>query len=67
MEKSSDSGASFIPWHYLVSSPASSSCKREFGVAHYTGVIDRVDRVVCQEYDQYTPAEYNETVSRQTD
>ena len=63
MEKSTDFGTSFSPWHYLVTSPASSQCQAIFGVQPFGGQIDRVDQVLCTEYSRYVPPEYNETVS----
>ena len=64
MEKSTDFGATFTQWHYLVTSPAVRQCSTQFGVAAYQGVISSVDQVLCTEYSRYFPPEYNETVSK---
>ena len=66
VEKSTDFGASFTPWHYLVTSPASRQCSTKFGVQAFRGVIERVDQVLCMEYSRYVPPEYNETVRLKT-
>lgn len=62
VERSTDFGATFTPWHYLVTPPASRQCSATFGVQAFRGVIDRVDQVLCMEYSHYVPPEYNETV-----
>jgi len=62
IEKSTDVGASYLPWHYLVTNPASSQCQEIFGVQAFRGIIDRVDEVLCTEYSRYVPPEYNETL-----
>lgn len=62
MEKSTDFGATFTPWHYLVTPRASIQCSRQFGVVAQS-VISRVDQVLCTEYTEYVPLEFNETVS----
>lgn len=62
IEKSTDVGTSYLPWHYLVTNPASSQCQEIFGVQAFRGTIDRVDEVLCTEYSRYVPPEYNETV-----
>ena len=62
VEKSTDFGATFTPWHYLVTPRASIQCVRQFGVAAQS-VISRVDQVLCTEYTEYVPLEFNETVS----
>lgn len=64
VEKSPDFGATFTPWHYLVTSPAVRQCSTQFGVAAHQGVISSVDQVLCTEYSRYFPPEYNETVSK---
>ena len=64
VEKSTDFGATFVPWHYLVTSPASRQCSARFGVqALQPSVIIGVGQVLCMEYKRYVPPEYNETVS----
>lgn len=62
VEKSTDFGATFTPWHYLVTPPASIQCRRQFRVEAQS-VITRVDQVLCTEYTEYVPQEFNETVS----
>jgi len=62
VERSTDYGATFTPWHYLVTSPASRECRAKFGVQAFQGVIVRVDQVLCMEYSRYVPPEYNETM-----
>lgn len=62
VERSTDYGATFTPWHYLVTSPASRECRAKFEVQAFQGVIVRVDQVLCMEYSRYVPPEYNETV-----
>lgn len=62
VEKSTDFGATFTPWHYLVTPPASSQCSRQFRVEAQS-VISRVNQVLCTEYAEYVPLEFNETVS----
>lgn len=62
VEKSTDFGATFTPWHYLVTPRASIQCSRQFGVVAQS-VISRVDQVLCTEYTEYVPLEFNETVS----
>lgn len=64
ISRSNNYGATFNPYHYLVSHPETTECPSVFGVTHYSkGVpIDRVDRVLCQHYDLYDALDYNETV-----
>ena len=62
VEKSADFGITFTPWHYLVTPLASIQCSRQFGVDAQS-VISRVDQVLCTEYTEYVPSEFNETVS----
>lgn len=64
ISRSTDYGATFNAYHYLVSHPETTECQSVFGVKHYSkGIpIDRVDRVLCQHYDLYDALEYNETV-----
>jgi len=61
VEKSTDFGATFTPWHYLVTPRASIQCIRQFGVEAQS-VISRVDQVLCTEYTKYVPLEFNETI-----
>ena len=60
--KSKDYGATFEPWHFLVSPPATEQCREMFGMEE-TSNPSRVDTVICQQYPSYFPLEYNETVS----
>ena len=62
VEKSTDFGAIFTPWQYLVTPRASIQCSRQFGVEAQS-VISRVDQVLCTEYPEYVPREFNEIVS----
>ena len=60
--KSKDFGVTYEPWHFLVSPPALEQCRDVFGMP-VTYNPEKVDTVICQQYPNYFPLEYNETVS----
>ncbi|XP_028406846.1 laminin subunit beta-1-like [Dendronephthya gigantea] len=60
--KSKDFGATFEPWHFLVSAPAVEQCRDVFNMP-VTFNPEKVNTVICQQYPSYFPMEYNETFS----
>ena len=60
--KSTDYGVTYEPWHYLVSPPALEQCRDIFNMP-VTYNPEKVDTVICQQYPNYFPLEYNETVN----
>ena len=63
--RSKDYGTTFEPWHFSVSPPAMDQCREVFDVDVTSGP-EKVDTVMCQQYPNYFPLEYNETVSQNT-